>query len=123
MFDIAALCFHLLGSLPVEIAPHALERTLTHLRCHVPELRKLARALEFDLKIEPQIYWGMTRPALENMVGIVKGTEYDFSYPVSFTRRFYPIPGILRESSHQVWFDTRWHSTPVRSETKVRSSS
>ncbi len=110
MFPLIALGIHGFTSLPVKVPFNDARVALESLR-RVQEFRRLAAPLAFDLHLQPRIYWGMTRPALENMVGIVDGLEFDFVYPVTFTRRFQPLPGIVRESRHTVWFDTRWHSS------------
>ena len=110
MSPLFALGIHFITALPVKV-PFDDARTAMESLRRIPALRRLAAPLAFDLHIQPRIYWGMTRPALENMVGIVDGLEFDFVYPVTFTRRFQLLPGIIRESHHTVWFDTRWHSS------------
>lgn len=104
----AYLLVALLNGSPLEAPESTCRAALAHLHQNVPALRRIVQPLVFDLRIAPRIVPGTTRPALENMAGIVDGLEYDFTYPVRFAHGFHPLPGVTRMSQHEVWFDTRW---------------
>lgn len=93
---------------PPQVVDTTYQASLEHLHRTVPALRRITGPLIFDLRIAPRVIPGTTRPALERLVGIVDGFEFDFSYPVQFTHEFHPLPGVTRVSNHEVWFDTQW---------------